>query len=836
MSKDHINNNFIKILLISSIFIVLTLLEFSYVDVIFGEEVITTIPVGDSPIGLTFNPFNNNMYIANAESDNVSDKDPEKIVIQQNPEIDNIVVDSTPIPLLLQVLQSLDSDCDTCFAPESDGGTLPKPRVDDLIDYLADPDNIVPIGADPDVNSIAELCAAIVAAVGTADPVSEQDIRDLLNDALRNETPGQVQQVIDCLVLAGLITEPQIVVNTSIDSAIDGNEDPVENLSSTTSNDINFTFSGQITPEDTEVDSQGFLCKLDDQEFVPCDGPTTINFTGSQFYSGLPLGDHTFSVVAFVVVNEQPIFDQTPETFTWTIEPIVVNTSIDSAIDGNEDPVENLSSTTSNDINFTFSGQITPEDTEVDSQGFLCKLDDQEFVPCDGPTTINFTGSQFYSGLPLGNHTFSVVAFVVVNEQPIFDQTPETFTWTIEPIVVNTSIDSAIDGNEDPVENLSSTTSNDINFTFSGQITPEDTEVDSQGFLCKLDDQEFVPCDGPTTINFTGSQFYSGLPLGNHTFSVVAFVVVNEQPIFDQTPETFTWTIEPIVVNTSIDSAIDGNEDPVENLSSTTSNDINFTFSGQITPEDTEVDSQGFLCKLDDQEFVPCDGPTTINFTGSQFYSGLPLGNHTFSVVAFVVVNEQPIFDQTPETFTWTIEPIVVNTSIDSAIDGNEDPVENLSSTTSNDINFTFSGQITPEDTEVDSQGFLCKLDDQEFVPCDGPTTINFTGSQFYSGLPLGNHTFSVVAFVVVNEQPIFDQTPETFTWTIEPIVVNTSIDSAIDGNEDPVENLSSTTSNDIEFEFSGTTNAQVVTERGFECELDGEVIACTDRYERILY
>ena len=115
----------------------------------------------------------------------------------------------------MQVLQSQDTDCDTCFAPESDGGTLPKPRVDDLIDYLANSDKSVPIGADPDVNSITELCAAIVAAVDTADPVSEQDIRDLLNDALRNETPGQVQQVIDCLVLAGLITEPQIVVNTS---------------------------------------------------------------------------------------------------------------------------------------------------------------------------------------------------------------------------------------------------------------------------------------------------------------------------------------------------------------------------------------------------------------------------------------------------------------------------------------------------------------------------------------------------------------------------------------------------------------------------------------------
>ena len=111
----------------------------------------------------------------------------------------------------------------------------------------------------------------------------------------------------------------------------------------------------------------------------------TINFTGSQFYSGLLPGVHTFTVAAFVDVNGQPqIVDQTPETFTWTIIPIVVDTSIDSAIDGNDDPVENLSSTTSTDINFTFSGQITPEDTEVLNQGFYCMLDDQPVVPCDG--------------------------------------------------------------------------------------------------------------------------------------------------------------------------------------------------------------------------------------------------------------------------------------------------------------------------------------------------------------------------------------------------------------------------------------------------------------------
>ena len=138
-----------------------------------SNTVIDTITVGFNPEHLRFNPANNYIYTANRGSDSVSVIGPA-------------------------------SECDRCFSAESDGGTLPQPRVDELITYFGDPNNIVPIGADPDVNSIAELCAAIVAAVGTADPVSEQDIRDLLDDALDNAPPGQVQQVIDCLVDAGL--------------------------------------------------------------------------------------------------------------------------------------------------------------------------------------------------------------------------------------------------------------------------------------------------------------------------------------------------------------------------------------------------------------------------------------------------------------------------------------------------------------------------------------------------------------------------------------------------------------------------------------------------------
>src|SRR5687768_5640148 len=411
----------------------------------------------------------------------------------------------------------------------------------------------------------------------------------------------------------------------------------------------------------------------------------SVYFTSSEVYFNLSPGVHTFEVRAFVVVNEQPIFDTTPETFTWTIVPIVVETSIDSAIDGNGDPVANLSSTTSNDINFTFSGATNAP--QFIDRGFVCVLDGGETFDCTDDMGESFTSSEAFFNLPPGVHTFTVSAFVVVNEQPIFDTTPETFTWTIVPIVVETSIDSAIDGNEDPVENLSSTTSNDINFTFSGHVTPEGTEVDSQGFVCVLDDGETFDCTDDMGESFTSSEAFLNLPPGVHTFTVSAFVVVNEQPIFDTTPETFTWTIVPIVVETSIDSAIDGNGDPVVNLSSTTSNDINFTFSGHVTPEGTEVDSQGFVCVLDDGETFDCTDDMGESFTSSEAFFNLPPGVHTFRVSAFVQVSEgEIIFDTTPETFTWTIVPIVVETSIDSAIDGNEDPVANLSSTTSNEI------------------------------------------------------------------------------------------------------------------------------------------------------
>ena len=71
------------------------------------------------------------------------------------------------------------------------------------------------------------------------------------------------------------------------------------------------------------------------------------------------------------------------------------------------------------------------------------------------------------------------------------------------------------------------------------------------------------------------------------------------------------------------------------------------------------------------------------------------------------------IHDSDPPSITWTIEeePIVVTTTLDSQIDGFGDEIEDGGSTASDTITFTFSGHITPEDAEVDRQGFECTLD-----------------------------------------------------------------------------------------------------------------------------
>ena len=62
---------------------------------------------------------------------------------------------------------------------------------------------------------------------------------------------------------------------------------------------------------------------------------------------------YNFTVAAVDGVGNK---DPTPASLTWTVDKTAPDTTIDSAIDGNNNPVLDGNTTSSNSITFTFSG------------------------------------------------------------------------------------------------------------------------------------------------------------------------------------------------------------------------------------------------------------------------------------------------------------------------------------------------------------------------------------------------------------------------------------------------------------------------------------------------
>jgi YVTN family beta-propeller protein len=111
-----------------------------------------------------------------------------------------------------------------------------------------------------------------------------------------NEAQGNTVSVIS--------TTPPSPPNTLITSAIDGNNNPVQNGGSTASNRITFQFTASGgTPPIT------FECSLDNSAFLSCASPIT--------YSKLNPGyDHIFEVRAIDTSGNE---DSTPASFSWKV-------------------------------------------------------------------------------------------------------------------------------------------------------------------------------------------------------------------------------------------------------------------------------------------------------------------------------------------------------------------------------------------------------------------------------------------------------------------------------------------------------------------------------------
>ena len=264
---------------------------------------------------------------------------------------------------------------------------------------------------------------------------------------------------------------------------------------------------------------------------------------------------------------------------------------------------------------------------------------------------------------------------------------------------------------------------------------------------------EFTACVSP--------QSFTGLSTGTYTFEVRAIDRVDN---VDETPATFTWSIDNTPPETTIDSGPD--ELP-------TSTSATFEFSAD------EVGSS-FECALDGDAFEACESPAS--------YSGLPAGEHTLQVRA---TDRAGNTDPTPASYSWVVDTVAPETSIG---DRPADP------TNSRSASLSFAG----EDDRTAAAGlrFECRLDGGEFAACSSPSE--------YSDLSDGPHTFEVRAIDLAGN---VDGSPASYSWVVDTVAPETSIG---DRPSNPSNSRAATLS------FAGEDDRTAADGLRFECRLDG--------------
>lgn len=311
-------------------------------------------------------------------------------------------------------------------------------------------------------------------------------------------------------------------------------------------------------------------------------------------------------------------------------------------------------------VSFTFSADKTPAT-------FECRVDMAMFATCTSPQMLTVSD---------GAHTFEVRAIA----GGLTDQSPASRMFTVDTMPPDTTITTGPTG---------TVTATDAKFEFTS------TEPTGATFRCKLDaETSFTAC--------TSGKTYTALPLGAHTFSVVA---VDAAGNVDASAATRMFTI---VASSGLDTTIMSGPPAL-----TTSTDAAFTYFA--SRGGAMVAGANFDCKLDTGAFEACNG-------GSKTYSGLADGAHSFQVRAVVGTE----VDDTPATYNWTVSKNGLLTVINSG------PANN--STVGGSVTFTYSSIPI-----VAGVMFKCGLDDA-IDTCD-PSTATFTNLANGS-----THKFSVQA------------------------------------------------------------------------------------------
>src|SRR6476646_1388511 len=405
-------------------------------------------------------------------------------------------------------------------------------------------------------------------------------------------------------------------LNTTIDSAIDGNNIMIANNGSTSSNSMKFSFSGT---DSGGAKANSFECSMDGKAFVTCISTNTVNAAN---------GVHIFNVRSKDNAGNQ---DSTPASFRWTVgtSPQTPPTQTHTQTPPTQTHTQTPPTQTHTQTPPTQTHTQTPP-TQTHTQT---------------PPTQTHTQTP-----PTQTHT----------------QTPPTETPPTPPIPKI----SVIDGNNNTISENGYSQSSSIRFTFG---TNDTSGVGTIQHECNIDNSKYVTCTSPLV-------FHNLIKDGKHTFNVRAEDRVGNK---SSSPTSFTWNVDTVSPTTTIDAAVDGKKAPIDNGSNSNSNTMSIKFSGNDTAgnESKGAGISHFECNIDNSKYVTCASPFV-------FHDLIKDGIHTFTVLS---VDKARNKDNTHASFNWTADKQAPRISINTVNNGNGRFIIGGSNTSSNSVTFTFS-------------------------------------------------------------------------------------------------------------------------------------------------
>ncbi len=322
---------------------------------------------------------------------------------------------------------------------------------------------------------------------------------------------------------------------------------------------------------------------------------------------------------------------------------------------------------------------------------YQCKLDDQAYVNCSSPMTLN--------NLTDGTHVFAVRAIDNVGHQ----SDAVVYNWmqdTMAPTIEFTQTPSAIE----KVKNA----------RFAFQVVAGDLS----SYECKLDASAYQACTSPVDL--------TALADGNHSFSVVGIDGVGNK----SAAITYNWLVDSIAPTISFSET----PDAVEKETS-----ARFGFSAQ----DSGSGLQRIECRLDANSFAPCQA--LINF------ADLSATNHTVEARALDKAgNYSDVI-----AYNWLVDTQAPTVQITSTP---ENPTKESTAIFGFTANDGGSG--------IDS--IECKVDGGVYASCTSPAT--------FTDLADGLHNFSVRArdvagnlSAVASYEWLIDLTAPTVAFIAKP-------------------------------------------------------------------